>query len=185
VERNPDDNRIVFLRDTYTNISTGQYRAVDMSISYLWKTRSLGNFYSELQSTWVDRIDIDGSDIVGTYLTPRWNGNATLSWNKGDWGVNLYGVYHGRRQYHGDAGSWGLPDRGNEDHLWYNYDIAAQYTQNISLVYRGFRHYEVTLGANNVLGTKPPVDFTDVTGSTTGINDEQPRFFYCRVEMKY
>lgn len=185
VERNPDDNKIVFLKDTYTNVSNAVYRGVDLDISYLWKTHSLGNIRAEVQSTWIDRVELDGYNVVGTYLTARWNATTDLSWIKGDWGVRLFGVLRGRREYHEDLGSWYLNGVEGPDHLYYNYDIKTQYTQNIAVTYKGFHHYELTLGVDNVLNTKPPVDFTDVTGSTTGVNDEAPAFWYFKVDMTY
>ncbi len=189
VVRDPDDNKIVYLKDTYTNISTGQYRGVDLSASYLWKTHNIGNIFGEVQSTWIDRLDVDGDNVVGTYLTARWNATADLRWDKGDWDVRLFGVYRGRRVFSADADiqDWGLssPLANGDAHLWYNYNIRAQYTQNVSVTYRGLRHYELTVGVNNAFNSKPPVDFTDVTGTTNGINDAAPLFWYCRVEMKY
>lgn len=171
---------VVFIRDDYANISTGKYTGVDVDVNYTWKSPSFGRIYTGVQVTWVDHLDVDGDNQVGGYLTPRLNGTATVSWSKGDWGVNLFGQFLGRREYHGLYGSLAA-----EEDLYYNYDIKSQYIQNISVVYRGFRDIELTVGVNNVLDQQPPLDFFDGTGTTSGVNNPHPAFWYMRAEFNF
>jgi outer membrane receptor protein involved in Fe transport len=180
VVREAGSNEVLYIRDDYANISTGLYRGMDFDVNYTWKNTTLGTFRFGAQFTWVDRIEVDGSNIIGSYLSPRWNGDTNVSWNKGDWGVNLHGIFHGRRTYTGTYGSLEA-----DETLYYNYDIKSQYTQNVSVTYRGFRNLELTVGVNNVFSSAPPVDYLDNTGTTAGINEVEPSFWYVRAEHKF
>jgi iron complex outermembrane receptor protein len=128
----------------------------------------------------VDEVSVDGDNLVGTHLNARLNGTATISWNKGDWGVNLFGVFQGRREYHALYGSLVA-----DEELYYNYDIKSQYTQNASVVYRGFHNIELTVGVNNVFDRQPPLDFFEASGTTAGINNVSPAFWYTKAEIKF
>lgn len=171
---------VLFIRDDYANISTGKYTGMDFDVNYTWKSGTWGTIYAGLQVTWIDELSTDGDNLVGGYLVPRLNGTSTIAWNKGDWGVNLFGVFRGRREYHALYGSLEA-----DEELWYNYDIKSQYTQNVSVVYRGFRDIELTVGVNNIFDRQPPVDFFDGTGTTSGVNDPEPAFWYMRAEVKF
>lgn len=171
---------VLYIRDDYANISTGKYTGLDVDVNYTWKNSSLGTIYTGVQATWTDKVEVDGDNQVGGYLTPRWNATATVSWNKGDWGVNLFGVLRGGRTYSALYGSLVA-----DEELYYNYNIKSQYTQNVSVVYRGFRNIELTVGVNNVFNQQPPVDFFESSGTTAGVNDIEPAYWYARAEFKF
>ncbi|ACB73997.1 TonB-dependent receptor plug domain-containing protein [Opitutus terrae] len=171
---------VLFIRDDYANISTGKYAGMDVDVNYTWKSGTWGTIFAGIQVTWIDQLLTDGDNLVGGYLVPRLNGTSTISWNKGDWGVNLFGVFRGRREYHALYGSLAA-----EEDLYYNYDIKSQYTQNVSVTYRGFRDLELSVGVNNIFDQQPPLDFFDGTGTTSGVNDPEPAFWYMRAEMKF
>jgi iron complex outermembrane recepter protein len=180
VVRDASTNEVLYIRDDYANISDAEYRGVDLDVNYTWKAGALGTIYAGTQFTWIDSYTLDGDELVGGYLRARWNGNATLSWTKADWTVNLFGVFRGGRTYSALYGSLVA-----DEELYYNYNIKSQYTQNVSVVYRGIRNIELTVGVNNVFDQQPPVDFFDATGTTNGVNDVEPAYWYVRAEIKF
>ncbi len=181
VVRDPGDNRVLYVRDDYVNIEKGVYRGVDLAASYTWKTKTAGTFYFGADATWIDRVFIENSNLVGTYLTPRWNATGQFTWSRGDWDTTLFGIYRGRR--HRDVTYGSIFDEG--DTLFISYDVKPQYTLNASLTYRGFAKTKITVGVANALNSKPPVDPMSSSGTTDGINDGQPAFWYVRLERAF
>ena len=181
VFRDPTDNRVLYVRDDYVNLLTGVYRGVDLASNYTWKTKTAGTFYFGADASWVDKIFVENDNVVGSYLSPRWNATAEMSWNRGDWSTNLFAIYRGKR--HRDVTYGSIFDAG--DTLYLSYDVKAQVTLNASVTYRGFAKTKITVGVTNVLNTKPPVDPMSSSGTTDGINDGQPAFWYVRLERAF
>jgi iron complex outermembrane recepter protein len=181
VVRDPATNAVLYVRDDYVNLLTGTYRGADLAVSYTWKTKRLGTLYFGADATWVDKIYVEDSDLVGSYLSPRWNGTAQINWTHGDWGANLFGIYRGKRDRDVSYGS--IFDEG--DTLYISYRVQSQFTLNASVTYRGFLKTTITVGGTNVLNTLPPVDPMSASGTTDGINDGQPAFWYFRMDRKF
>ncbi len=181
VVRDPTTNAVLYVRDDYVNLLTGTYRGADLAAGYNWKTNKFGNIYAGVDATWVDKIYVDTSDLVGSYLSPRWNGTAQVNWTRGDWGANLFGVYRGKRDR--DVAYGSIFDAG--DTLYISYRVKSQFTLNASVSYRGFLKTTITLGGTNVLDSLPPVDPMSASGTTDGINDGQPAFWYVRLDRKF
>jgi len=181
VIRDPSDNRVLYVRDDYVNLLTGVYRGLDLATNYTLRTKSTGTFYFGVDATWIDRVYVENDNIVGTYLTPRWNATAEITWSRGDWDANLYAIYRGKR--HRDVAYGSIFDEG--DTLYISYDVKAQTTINAALTFKGIAKTKVTVGASNLLNSRPPVDPMSASGTTDGINDGQPRFFYVRLERAF
>lgn len=182
VVRAAGTNQLLYIADDYSNISTAEYKGVDFELSYRWKTQTLGRFYVALSGTYVNSYRIDGGDIAGSSLTPRLNGNLAFNWSYSDWQWNLFGVYRGERD-----GSYGLgyftdPDI---DNLSIRYTLKEQYTVNTSVSYRGFAGTTVTVGINNVLNDNPPINPFEGSGTTPGLNDPYPSFWFVRLERQF
>jgi iron complex outermembrane receptor protein len=181
VIRDPVSGEVLFMRDDYVNISQARYRGMDFAISYDWNNERLGRFYVGAAATWLDSFTLDGDETVGSWLVAEWNGTSTLSWSKGDWGANLYGVYRGERYRELSFGS--IFDQGDE--LYMAYTVKSQTTWNASVSYAGFWDVNVTVGVNNVFNKQPPVDPYETLGTTAGINDPEPPFYYVRLERTF
>jgi iron complex outermembrane receptor protein len=181
VVRDPMTNQVLYVRDDYVNLLTSSYRGVDMAANYTWKTKSLGTVYFGADATWIDKYYVDTSDLVGSYLTARWNGTAQINWSRGDWEANLFGIYRGKRDR--DVAYGSIFDAG--DMLYISYRVKAQFTLNASVTYSGFLKTKITLGATNVLDDMPPIDPMSASGTTDGINDGSPAFFFLRVDRKF
>jgi outer membrane receptor protein involved in Fe transport len=181
VVRDPVTNQVLYVRDDYVNLLTGSYRGADLAASYNWKTEGLGDFYLGADATWVDKILVDGDNVVGGYLSARWNATAQLNWSRGDWGVNLFEIYRGKR--HNDVAYGTIFDAG--DMLYVSYDVKPQYTLNASVTYSGLWKTKITVGATNILNDLPPVDPMSSSGTTDGINDGQPAFWYVRLDRSF
>jgi outer membrane receptor protein involved in Fe transport len=159
---------------------------MDFGVSYEWTHDRLGRFYTGVNATWIDKQELDGDDLVGSYLTAEWNGTVQLSWGKGDWMVNVFGIYRGERErsllwadnINGVEGEY-------EDSLYLNYTVQEQLNWNTSVSYRGPWDTTVTVGVNNVFNNEPPADPFDPIGTTPGVNDPEPAFWYVRLETEF
>jgi hypothetical protein len=43
----------------------------------------------------------------------------------------------------------------------------------------------VTVGVNNLLNTVPPVDAQEITGTTPGVNDSNPAYWYVSLTREF
>jgi iron complex outermembrane receptor protein len=180
VFRDPATNQVLFIRDDYANISTGSYVGYDFGIGYEMPTAT-GDWYFQLNSTYVDEILIDGDDVVGSYLTPEWRHTLTVNYDYGDWGVNLLGYYIDGRSRSLSFGSI----YGSGDTLFLTYDVDEQIVWNTSVSYSGLFDTTVTVGVNNVFNEEPPVDPFTGAGFTAGVNNGEPAFWYIRLERDF
>jgi outer membrane receptor protein involved in Fe transport len=180
VVRDSATNEVLYIRDDYANISTGSYIGYDMGASYDWSTE-VGDFYVQLNSTYVREQKIDGSDIVGSYLSPEWRHTLTTNYTYGDWQASLLGIYIDGRQRNLALGT--VYREG--DTLYLTYDVDSQIVWNASVSYSGLWDTKVTLGVNNLLDEEPPVDPFDALGTTPGVNLPEPAFWYLRLERSF
>jgi outer membrane receptor protein involved in Fe transport len=181
VARDPGTNEVLFIRDDYANISEAEYKGMDFDIRYRWDTASAGSFAAGISATWLDSYTLDGDEQVGGYLTAEWNGNANLAWSYKDWGVSLFGVYRGERTRSLSFGNIFTAD----DTLFLVYDVKSQITLNASVSYEGFEKTKLLFGINNLLNEDPPLDGFDPSGSTPGVNDHAPAFWYAKITREF
>jgi iron complex outermembrane recepter protein len=182
VVRDPVSKQLLYIADDYSNISQAEYKGFDFEVSYRWNTQSFGRFYTGLSATYLHSYKIDGDDIVGSSLTPRLNGNAAFNWAYNDWQWNVFGVYRGERDGSTSLGYFTDPDI---DNLEIRYTLKQQITINTSVAYRGIKGTTVTVGVNNVLNENPPIDPFEGSGTTPGVNDANPAFWYVRLERQF
>jgi iron complex outermembrane recepter protein len=181
VTRDPTTNEVLFISDNYANISESEYTGYDFEVRYDWDTNSMGRFSAGLAATYLDSYSVDGSEQVGGYLVAEVNGNASINWAYKDWNVNAFAVYRGERTR---SLSFGNIYTAN-DQLFLVYDVEAQTVLNLSATYHGFEKTKITLGINNVLNENPPLDGFDPLGTTPGVNDALPAYWYMRVTREF
>lgn len=181
VVRDATTGQVLYVFDNYQNIASTKYRGFDYELNYRYASKTLGTFDFGVQATQIQTFKLDGDEIVGSYLTARWNALASLSWNRGDWEVNLFETYRGPRHRDIELGS--VYDEG--DTLYLTYDVKAQYFLNASVSYSGFRNTKITVGATNVLNQAPPEDPFDQNGATEGVSNLEPGFWYVRLDRHF
>jgi len=181
VARDPLTNQVLFIRDDYENISEAQYKGFDFEVRYNWDTNSFGSFYAGAAATYLDSYTIDGDEQVGGYLTAEWNGTANFGWNYKDWNFNTFGIYRGERTRALSFGNIYTAD----DVLFLVYDVDPQITLNVAATYSGFEKTRITVGINNVLNEDPPLDGFDPLGTTPGVNDALPAYWYVRLTHEF
>ncbi|WP_221032239.1 TonB-dependent receptor plug domain-containing protein [Actomonas aquatica] len=181
VARDPNTNQVLFIRDDYANISEAEYTGYDFDVRYHWDTNAAGSFAVGVSATYLDSYTLDGSEQVGGYLTAEWNGNASFGWTYKDWGVSTFAVYRGKRTRSLSFGNIFTAD----DTLYLVYDVDPQITVNASVTYNGFEKTKLLLGVNNLLNEDPPLDGFDASGSTPGVNDHSPAFWYAKITREF
>jgi iron complex outermembrane receptor protein len=185
--------QVLYIRDDFDNLSDGLTRGMDIGANYRWDLGDFGKLLTGASVTWYDRQEVDGVDYVGTRFFPRWGANASVEWRRGVWLVDLYGVARGPRKGTIDMGSVFEPGDfppGSDyvqqpDDLFVEYRIRPQYTLNASVAYKGIKHTTITFGVNNIFDTPPPLDPQEGIGTTPGINDPEPAFWFMSVEREF
>jgi len=181
VVRDEQTGEVRHIRDNYDNLSTGFYQGIDIDAAYEWHTGALGDFRVGAAATWVDSVKGNEDEFVGGRTNARWNANGSFAWRFRDWEWNVYGVLRGARTETIDYG----PVFGEDDDLYVTYRLRQQFTVNTSVTYRGFRKFEITVGVNNVFDRDPPLDLQEALGTTPGVNDPEPSFWYVAVEREF
>ncbi len=110
--RAPGNQRAVvgaidILRTTYFNKSSEFVNGFDFDLSYRFPKWSIGNFTFNTTWTYLNdfhaynaaggpRIDLRNSNSVNVGgATPKWRGNASLTWRRNQWGAGIAGYYTG------------------------------------------------------------------------------------------
>ena len=188
VVRDPNTNQVLYVRDLYENLSEGEYNGWDISLSYTYETENLGNFYTQLQATYLEEYSIDGNNFAGGRLNPRLRANWILSWTKGDWGASVWVNYiKGREVFYAAYYAYDyISDAISPDYSSrLMYDIDDQYVVNPRVTYKGLWNSTITLGVNNVFNTDPPADPQETAGATVGVNYVQPMHWYLKWEKDF
>ncbi len=184
---------VLYVRDDYANLSGSVTQGVDFGANYHWATGRYGDVFLEAGATWYDTVEVDGQEYVGTQLNARWNATASVGWRRANWEVHCYGVYRGGRIGTIDLGSVFGPESfpssadyvEQTDNFFIEYAIRPQFTLNGSITYKGFKAFTVSVGVNNLLNSRPPLDPQEALGTTPGVNDPTPAFWHVSVEREF
>ncbi len=155
------------------------YRGLDYGFRYSLRNTRVGSFNVSGTATQILKRGTDsglGSGFfnnAGYYFDPRWKGSMTTAWNYKDYGASLTADYtHHWFDDNYTADGWG------ENPLTI---IGAQ------IRYSGFWHSTITLGASNLLNTRPPLNGRETSGTSTNISGPATlgRFVYMRVRKEF
>jgi outer membrane receptor protein involved in Fe transport len=168
---------------TYFNKAEEFVNGYDFDVNYRLPRMEIGNFnvgtswtylndYHAYNAVGAPRTELRDSNAVGG-ATPKWRGNATLSWTRRQWGAGVGFYYVGR--YTDTGATTTLPtwnSLGNPSYIQpifnngntaYRYVVHDTKQYNVYLSYRVaaqnryLNNTSVRLGVNNVFNAKPPL----------------------------
>lgn len=151
---------ILYLRTVPFNVAKQNYEGIDLSLAYKLSGTRFGDFEFETQWTRILSLEKDlgfGNgffEYVDTYNNPKWNGNAAISWEKGDWRANVAWNYYG--SYYND----GYTVAG-----WYEHGEEVYST---SVSYRGFKGIIIAVGVQNLFNNEPPFNGRETSSFDQG-----------------
>lgn len=187
---------ITLIRATYFNKAQQFVNGFDFDVKYRLPRMAAGNF--TVNTAWTLLNDFhsyaapgaprtnyresnayDNSNVFIAGATPRWRGNATVSWRRQQWGAGL-GFYYIGRYTDAKVGlsqatydSLGAPKYlqpfFTNGALSYRYVVHDTKSYNVFLTYRvsaknrWLKDLDLRLGINNALDAKPPLS-TSTTG---------------------
>jgi iron complex outermembrane receptor protein len=132
--------------------------------------------FTEFAGQWSDRD-----------LYPHWKHTASVTYERGPWGLTLYQQYTSRYKdmYTGLEASGLTPPPPGWDpyvHPYIVYHLSATYT--------GIKHWTIQAGVKNILDTDPPfsahnLDFTPGAGWDPRVGDPRGRAYTLRVSYKF
>lgn len=171
------------------NISEQSTSGYDLSANYRMDTRA-GLFALKVGHTYFRSHDskqfdgdatIDHFSVNSGFDIPRSKTNATVSWEKGDWGAALHGQRLGRLPTSDSYDQVFDPDSG--DSAW----VGATYRYNASLNYDVTDHMRIGLKVNNLFDKMPPKDKTYTSYPYYDISwfDSVGRAYYLTVTYKF
>jgi len=194
VVRNPTTNQILYLLDTYGNLSRARHTSWDLYAQYDRELFDLGRFLISWKSTYLEEYGAqlrpeERWGTYSTYLHPKWRHTAGISWSRGNWGASLSGLFIDERfRTIYDAATAG-PDQvlgtGDDGANYLRYRVKSQVVMNASVTYAGWWDTNVTVGVNNFLNEKPPVDPFEPTGITSPVNYVEPASWWVRMERDF
>jgi len=188
------------LRRGNANLGQVKTEGVDLSWSYAFKPTRFGNFNLRQDITYVSAYAIKSTPTAswvyyeGEWGTPRFKTNINIGWSSGNWSANLGTRYIPSEQ----TSCWSVSqaidcsnptDRRTSGGLGYN-DLSSIY-HDLSVSYKTRWKGELRVGVNNVLGTKPQINYnasaTGGTSSSASVDPNLPleRFFFVRYNQKF
>lgn len=174
--------QIDFIATDWFNSNKAFVDGIDVGIRYPWKMGRLGDFRAGVDATYLSRYHQDRLVSLGTVSkvdidhtegVPIWRGNATLAWNRKNWGASIYVNYIGSMPTTSIAGT---PQPRLNPFIRVNPQIS----------YKGLWHSNVTVGCRNVLNEKPPY-YANSPGDAylSGVHSPEPAFWYVRISREF
>ncbi len=120
----------------------------DFGARYNYRTERYGSFNLNADATQLVKRGSDSklgagfSNVTGRYNAPIWRGNYGVNWRYKNFNTSVTSDVIGKFFNNGFAG------------VTFGEDVYA--IVNTAVTYRGFKHYVVTVGANNALNHRPP-----------------------------
>ncbi len=169
---------LLYVNDSFQNVSTQTYEGFDFGARYEWRTQSYGRFAVTGDLTYTKSIDFGGVEFIDSFTYPRFRANARFNWSKGDWAASIYANYiAGYDDTAVATASLGGNGLLNRIQPWVIY--------NPQIAYRGFQKYVITVGANNVLDTMPPRSYAASEGYDNLTHNAEGRFVYLRISRDW
>jgi iron complex outermembrane receptor protein len=156
--RDPQTKTLLYIDDRLNNMGGQRTDGIDVTATYTFPRTSWGRFGVQLDGTyvrsfetqltndsaWIDSVNRFGP-LDANVFTYRWRYTASLKWqsNNGNWSSTLTDQY---RQSFEDL---------NDGSLFYH-RIDPYLLVNWSLSYKGFKHWVIMGGVNNVFDRDPP-----------------------------
>lgn len=173
---------ILFLQSVPSNNPDAYqiYRGVDIGAAYTWRNSPVGDFKFAADATRTIEIGSDSGlgggyfDNIGLYNNPKWRGNASVIWTRGDVGASLAADYIG--PYFND----GYTAAGWEQGSYTLLHAQVSYTEKLFGT-------KITIGANNLLDKRPPFngyETSSIDQSTYGAG-ALGRFLFVRVRKEF
>lgn len=169
--------RLDYIANDWYNSNKLITDGVDMSLSYEMPNTRFGRFRfgaEAVRTLSYEREDINSigevgtNEYVGTTGLPKWKGNVSVAWRKGDWSASTYVYYTGKVS----NGDWP--------------DLNPHVTVNPQVSYAGLWDTKITVGLRNALNNKPPFDLSaSGDGYAGGMYSPEPIFWYMRLSREF
>jgi iron complex outermembrane recepter protein len=156
------------------------YRGYDLGVNYRIRNTRFGDFALQAEATRVLEIGSDSGlgggyfDNVGLWNNPKWRGQASVSWTRGDYAASIASDYIGN--YFNDAYTAAGWPQGS----YTLFHTQVSYNEP-------FFGTRITLGVNNAFDKRPPFNGYDTSGidpNTYGAG-ALGRFVYVRVRKDF
>jgi iron complex outermembrane receptor protein len=151
------DGTLKYIDNTTMNIAATYMSGIDLSAAYAFDPTQYGNFKLGIDGTVITKADSivvagdPATSSLGRFgvlsnapannnptMAYRWRHNLRVSWDNAEWGAMLTNTYF---SHFADVGS--------------NGNIPAYSIYNVSVIYKGIKSTDITLGVNNLLNTMP------------------------------
>jgi iron complex outermembrane receptor protein len=189
------------LRRGNANLGQIETEGMDLSWTYRLPATSIGRFTVRSDSTYVSKYAIKSTATAnfvryeGEWGTPRFKTNLNLDWTMGDFGASFGTRYTAPTK----TSCWSVgsatvapQDCSNPTDGWTSggvgYNKLDSVYHDLSVSYKTPWKGELRIGANNILDTKPQINYSaNGTSSSSSVDPDLPidRFFYIRYNQKF
>jgi len=159
------NNNLLYIKNITTNLGGQKTAGFDLSLSWTQPTATMGTFRVGMDGTyltkfnnqitsggpWVSNVGRFGLASNGTtssfpILSFRWKHSLRLSWAYGDWTTQLSETFNSHYQ-----------DQNTTTVAAANHHVIPSYSlMNWNMSYKGFQHFILAGGINNVFNAMPP-----------------------------
>lgn len=169
---------ILVVLNRYSNQTALRTKGVDLDLRWRIVKNETGAWTLQSSNTYVHSYKtslVAGGELIefaGTYATPRYRSNTTLSWDRNAWSLSAT-LNHIAKYAQSSSAPLNVPENiGNWDTL----DMQGSYT--------GFHNLRLTLGVRNLGDLAPPIDLA--SGAVPyDITQHNPRGRFMYVSAKY
>jgi len=151
------DGTLKYIDNTTMNIAATHLNGIDLTAAYAFDPSQYGSFKIAIDGTYINKADSiivagdPATSSLGQFgalsnapannnptMAYRWRHNLRVGWENAEWGGMLTNTFF---SHFADAGG-----KGN---------IPTYSIYNVSVIYKGIKSTDITLGVNNLLNTMP------------------------------
>lgn len=189
----PNSGPILSTIRQFRNLGETRTSGIDIDGTYRWSLGAAGRLSANLQATWLrsyknsftkDDPLIEYADAYGPAgELPKWKGNLTLNWDRGDWSA-FTRVNHVKGWYYGDTAS-GCGTAAFEA-LEPTCRIKPWTTTDIGVTWRGVKNLNVSGIVRNVDDKNAPFDPDNTSlGFNPSFHNPYGRHFTLSVNYRF
>lgn len=189
---------IVQVLDPFLNLDSRVTKGLDFVIDYRLRGTPVGDFRFGVQASHLlkafQTVSAEGAailalgepaiavsgggELIGRNGRPKWQGNATINWNSGNWAAGLFANYVGA--FDNTAAVNDVTSEFFKVRSWFTINTHVDYRLSAP----GGANATLRLGVNNLFDKDPPFA-PGAVGYSTGLHNPYGRVWYASTNFEF
>lgn len=191
------NGQVVGLREGTTNLGWVETKGYNFRVDYRLPRFDIGQFGVSLDSNYIDEYTQQSQpgapkiNYAGQWGTPHWRANASVEWQKGNWGASWTMRYYGAfldecwsdtehcNKPNYESKNWGYGKGADR--------IGAVVMNDVRGSYALPWNASVAVGIRNVFDKHPPITFSVTNNSSSSVDPalDLTRYVYVQYNQKF